>query len=71
MLLGQQPCRINVLDVGAIEIEGGTPAPYYYLVKAGYARAVGFEPDAKCCEAPNRKYGRSTLVATVISRHAI
>lgn len=61
MLFGQESCRINVLDVGAIEIEGETSAPYDSLVKAGQARVVGFEPDAKGCEDLNRKYGQSHL----------
>ena len=61
LLFGRQPCRINVLDVGALELEGGTPAPYEELVNAGHARVVGFEPDAEGCEILNRKYGRSHL----------
>ncbi len=59
MLYGTQPCRINVLDVGAIEISGHEKPPYDSLVKAGIARVVGFEPDAAGCEALNRKYGDS------------
>ncbi len=47
---------INVLDVGAIGIEG-VDVPYDKLAKAGYARVVGFEPDAAGCEKLNRKYG--------------
>ena len=59
MLFGPQPCGINVLDVGAIEIEGERPAPYIALVEAGHARVVGFEPDATGCANLNRKYGKS------------
>ncbi len=35
----------------------GVDAPYDNLVKSGYARVVGFEPDVAGCEALNRKYG--------------
>ena len=60
MLFAEQPCLINVLDVGAIGMEGSN-APYDSLVKAGYARVVGFEPDASGCKALNQKYGGSHL----------
>lgn len=56
MLFADQPCLINVLDVGAIAIEG-SGAPYDKLAKAGHVRVVGFEPDAAGCAALNRKYG--------------
>lgn len=59
MLYGTQPCRINVLDVGAIEIAGHEVPPYDGLVKAGLARVVGFEPDSRGCAELNRKYGDS------------
>src|SRR5271156_3971034 len=61
MLFGQQPCLINVLDVGAAEIDGGRSGPYDKLLKAGRARVVGFEPDAKGCEKLNQKYGTPHL----------
>lgn len=60
MLFAEQTCMINVLDVGAIGI-GGVDAPYDNLVKAGYARVVGFEPDAAGCAELNRKYGAPHL----------
>ncbi len=61
MLFAEEECLINVLDVGAIGIEGGEDVPYDTLVKAGYARVVGFEPDAAGCEELNRKYGAPHL----------
>jgi FkbM family methyltransferase len=60
MLFAEQACMINVLDVGAIRIEG-MKSPYDDLIESGYARVVGFEPDAKGCEELNRKHGAPHL----------
>jgi len=54
-LWGKDRPLLTVLDVGAIDI--GEDAPYANLVRAGLARVVGFEPDAKGCDALNRKWG--------------
>lgn len=56
MLFAEQTFIINILDVGAIGLEEECP-PYDTLVKAGYARIVGFEPNVAGCEELNQKYG--------------
>jgi len=56
MLFEEQACMINILDVGAIRIEG-MEAPYDSLIQSGHARVVGFEPDVAGCEELNRIYG--------------
>jgi FkbM family methyltransferase len=61
MLFAEQECLINVLDVGAIGIDEEEYVPYDTLVKAGYARVVGFEPDADGCRELNLKYGAPHL----------
>lgn len=60
MLYPAQDCMINVLDVGAIELKTSA-APYSQMVKNGYARVVGFEPDGAGCAALNRDYGAPHL----------
>jgi FkbM family methyltransferase len=61
MLFAEQECLINILDVGAIGIDEEEYGPYDTLVKAGYARVVGFEPDAAGCNELNLKYGAPHL----------
>ena len=60
ILFGQQPCLVNVVDIGAGQYDQ-TLAPYDSLLQAGHARVVGFEPNLDRCASLNQKYGAPHL----------
>ena len=52
--------RLEIVDVGAADLEHGQKPPYLPLVQAGAARVTGFEPNpdefAKLPQTENRRY---------------
>ena len=53
-MLGRALERIEVVDVGAMELPGDTP-PYHALMKAGAARLIGFEAVTAECDKLNAR----------------
>ncbi len=49
-----QDVQFIILDIGAALTER---APYQFLVDAGRASVIGFEPNVEACERLNREYG--------------
>lgn len=51
---------IEIVDIGAADLEGGQKAPYVPLIEAGAARVTGFEPNpdefAKLTQTDSRRY---------------
>jgi FkbM family methyltransferase len=56
-LLGAAAPRIDIVDVGAMILEGATNE-YSALVQQGIGRVVGFEPIPEECEKLNRSCGK-------------
>jgi FkbM family methyltransferase len=57
-LLGSAAPRIDIVDVGAMIIDGATDE-YSPLVRQGFGHVVGFEPIPEECERLNAKAGRN------------
>lgn len=59
-MLGRSLERVEIVDVGAMELEEERP-PYEPLLKAGAGRVVGFEPVKAECDKLNAKAGKDRL----------